>query len=417
MFYLFTQMWRTAFVLMLLTFTTSVNASTPLTLEFAVKKTLQQNPQLHQFEFTRQRLLAKRDTLELNPAYHLGMELENFAGTGDTNALDRSELTVALSSVIELGDKRSSRVAVADARLNKFELEQQAQTLDILGELTSTYVLLLSTQQKLKLADEDILLTELLFDTVRKRAAQGAASDADVMRAKATLTQSKIQQESLRRRLERQKISLARFWGDTTAEFSTIEGDLFAFGKSKSFSSLYERVQQSPAMIVFASDMRLKEAGIRLAQTQNRSDLSWQFGVRHLEEVDDVGLTLGFSMPLFTKNRNRGAVSAALAERNAIEYQRNDRLLSLHDRLFTAYSQRQQFIDAHEQMKQLVIPDLEKALSITREAYNRGRLKYQDWIVAQQELLNAKRKLIEAATGALLNQTLIEQLTAEPLTN
>ncbi len=394
----------------------SANAPRSLTLQAAIERTLQQNPQLHQFEFARQRLMSEREISDLKPAYQLGVELENFAGSGEAASFDNAELTVALSSVIELGGKRQSRVAVADARLDAFELERQAQTLDVLGELTSSFVQLLATQQELKLAAEAVALSSSLYSTVQTRARSGAASDAEVMRARAMLTQSNIQQEGLQRHLERQKIALARFWGSTTVEFSNVEGDLFAFNQSQPFSALYEAVQQSPTIMVFASERRLKDAEVRLAQTQNRADLGWQFGVRRFEATGDTGLTLGFSMPLFTESRNRGAVKSALAERNALEYRRSDRLLALHDRLYSAYSQREQFIAAHRQLKQSVIPDLEKAQTITREAYDRGRLKYQDWITAQQELLNAKQRLIETATAALLNQAVIEQLTAQPLT-
>ena len=392
-------------------------AEQPLTLEAAVQKTLHQNPQLHQFTFTRKRLLAEREVNALKPGYEWGMELENFAGTGDTSGFDSAEITVALSSVIELGDKRESRISVVDARLDRFELERQARTLDVLGEVTRAFIQLLGTQEELKLSSEAVALSKGLYKTVQERARRGAASDAEVMRAKAMFTQSQLRQESVRQKLERQKISLARYWGDTAMSYSELEGDLFAFGSPLNFADLYSKVKTSPAITVFASDIRLKEAEVRLAQTQNQADVSWQFGVKRLEESGDTALTLGFSMPLFAERRNRSRVNAALAESNAVAYQRSDRLLALHDRLFTAYSQRQQFITAHQRLQKDIIPDLERALAITREAYDRGRLKYQDWINAQQELLSAKQQLIETASAALLNQAAIEQLTAEPLTN
>ena len=52
---------------------------------------------------------------------------------------------------------------------------------------------------------------------------------------------------------------------------------------------------------------------------------------------------------------------------------------------------------------------------LTRQAYENGRYRYQDWIAAQEELLTAKQQHIESATAAQLNQALIEQLIAEPL--
>lgn len=397
--------------------TPALAAEQPLTLEAAVQKTLHQNPQLHQFTFTRERLLAEREINALKPGYELGMELENFAGTGDTSGFDSAEITVALSSVIELGDKRESRISVVDARLDRFELERQAQTLDVLGEVTSAFIQLLGTREELKLSSEAVVLSKGLYKIVQERAKRGAASDAEVMRAKAMYTQSLLRLDGVRQKLERQKVSLARYWGDTTLSYSELKGNLFAFGSPLNFADLYNKVKTSPAITVFASEMRLKEAEVRLAQTQNQTDLKWQFGVKRLEESSDTALTLGFSMPLFAERRNRSRVNAALAEGNAVAYQRSDRLLALHDRLFTAYSQRQQFVAAYQRLKKDIIPDLERALTITREAYDRGRLKYQDWITAQQELLSAKQQLIETASAALLNQAVIEQLIAEPLTN
>ena len=392
-------------------------AKQPLTLDAAVQKTLHHNPKLHQFSFTRERQLAEREINALKPGYELGMELENFAGTGDTNGFDSAEITVSLSSVIELGDKRESRISVVDARLDRFELERQAQTLDVLGNLTRDFIQLLSTQEELKLSSEAVALSQRLYKTVQERAKRGAASDAEVMRAKAMYTQSLLRLDGVRQKLERQKVSLARYWGETTLSYSELKGNLFAFGSPLKFADLYSKVKTSPAITIFASEMRLKEAEVRLAQTQNQTDLKWQFGVKRLEESSDTALTLGFSMPLFAERRNRSRVNAALAEGNAVAYQRSDRLLALHDRLFTAYSQRQQFITAHQRLQKDIIPDLERALTITQEAYDRGRLKYQDWIAAQQELLSAKQQLIETASAALLNQSVIEQLTAEPLTN
>ncbi|MAR92976.1 MAG: TolC family protein [Pseudomonadales bacterium] len=122
-------------------------------------------------------------------------------------------------------------------------------------------------------------------------------------------------------------------------------------------------------------------------------------------------------MPLYSDNRNRSNVNAILNAREQADFRRNENLVTLHNQLFSAYSQRLQFIDTYRRLKKEVIPSLAKALSLTKDAYDRGRLKYQDWIAAQQELLGAKQQLIDAASATLINQALIEQLTAEPLTD
>jgi len=388
-----------------------------LTLEDAVEKTLSQNPALHQFKLTSERLMAERDTRSLKPGFEIGAEFENIAGSGNRQGVDSAELTIALSSVIELGHKRQARISLSDAGIHQSDYERQAQTLDVLGTMTQAFIAVLSTQVELDLTTESVSLSEALYNTAHKRAQRGAGSDAQLMRAKAQVSQAKIQQESLQAKLERQKVSLARFWGTTTIEFATVAGDLFAFSQPEPFEKLYKRVKQSPAMTFFSSDERLKDAQIALAKTRNYADVTWQVGVRRFEDTDDAALTFGFSMPLNTANRNNGQVKAAMLSRDILPYQRQEQLILLHEQLFNAYSQLQQFIQTHKQLQQNVIPDLEKALRITQDAYNRGRLPFQDRIIAQQELLSAKKQLIETASAALINQAIIEQLTAEPLDN
>ena len=387
-----------------------------LTLDKAIERTLAQHPQLHQFKLVRQSILAQRETSELSPGFTMGLDVENVAGSGTMKGLDAAEVTLSLSSVIELGDKRTSRVSVVDASMGVFESRRQAQTLDMLGELTSAFIRSLTTQEQLKLSNEAVKLSEALHKKVRKRAQHGAASDAEVLRARAMLTQARLHHSNILKKLERQKMALSRYWGATQPGFSRLQGDLFVFGQDQPFDALYEKVKQSPAIEVFASEQRLKDAELRLAKSQNSADLSWQFGVRRFEETDDTALTMGVSIPLFSQSRNTGEVKRVLAERNTVEFKRTDALLKLHEQLYKVYSLRQQNIDAYRQLKISVIPDLEKALSLTRAAYDRGRLKYQDWIAAQQELLSAKQQMIESASAALLNQAIIEQLTDEPLT-
>jgi cobalt-zinc-cadmium efflux system outer membrane protein len=394
------------------TFTT---ASTALTLEDAITRTLKNNPKLYQYRFRQQSLIAQRETSSLSPALQLGLEVENVAGSGEFSGLDSAEATLALSSVIELGAKARSRVAVIDARTDRLNFERQAATLDVLGELTTTFIHSLSTQENIALAKEAVALSEQMLKTVEQRASKGAAPEAEVMRAKAALTRTSIQLQALRSSFKRQKVRLSSFWGNTNPHFTELSGSLSALGSSDDFSSLLQRAKNSPAIAVFASEARLKDAEVKLAQAQSRVDIGWQLGVRRFEETDDTALTAGVSIPLFSGKRNRGTIASALAERNAVNYQQADAQLKLHNRLFAAFSQREENKAAVEQFSSHVLPALEQALLLTRQAYENGRYRYQDWIAAQEELLTAKQQHIEAATAAQLNQALIEQLIAEPL--
>ena len=90
-------------------------------------------------------------------------------------------------------------------------------------------------------------------------------------------------------------------------------------------------------------------------------------------------------------------------------------LLDMHNQLFRAFYNRKQAILVVNSLRSTIIPSLEQALIETQDAYQRGRYGYLDYVSSRQELLSARRTLIEAAASALTYGAEIEQLTSEPL--
>ncbi len=396
-------------------FSGAAQASENLNLNQALRLTLENNPELYQFKFTEVILKAQRQTSSLRPGLELGAEVENIAGSGVNEGLDSAETTVALSSVIELGGKRQARLALANSRFDQFSWQRQAATLDVLGALTTSFIEGLLTQANVELAEESLALSQSLLKTVKAKAAKGATSEAEVMRARASLVRAEIRLDSQRNQLERQKLMLVQFWGEAEASFERLDGDLFDYEQAGSFEQLYERVKTSLAMEVFASETRMQEAKVALARSRGRSDLNWQAGVRRFEESGDTGFVVGFSMPLFAGKRNQGDLDAALAARDSAQSARKFALLRLRGDLFQAYSLRNQNIEAVRKIKDTAIPALTSALELTRRAYENGRYRYVELVAAQEELLAAKQSLIDTASTALISQALIEKLTGQAL--
>lgn len=389
--------------------------SPSLSLHQAIKYTLAHSPQLHQFTIKTHAILARRSNSKLKPALNVGIELENFAGSGALSSVQSAETTLALSSVIELGGKRRARTVLADTQHTLFEQRLKAFTLDVLGELSATFVQILEVQERVSLAKEALTLTERTLSIVQSRSQQGATPESEVKRASASLYKAKLHVNALEQHHQRLLIKLAAYWGETAPSWNHLAGDIYQFAPASDFSSLYKRALSSPAIALFASEARLKKAEVSLAKTQSKSDISWQLGVRQFEETNDTAFTAGVSLPLFSGRRNRASLKAAMAEKNEVVYQRETARLKLHVQLYEAYSQRKQHIGAMKTYRSHILPNLETALSTTQRAYENGRYSYQDWIAAQKELLEAKSALIDNASAAALNHALIEQLIAEPL--
>ncbi len=386
-----------------------------LDLDDAVFKALQYNPRLQVFDVRVRGLQGLAQTATLRPAYGIEVEFENVAGSGALQGFDAAELTLAVSSIIELGGKRAARMARADARTRLVAAEREADALDLLGKVTETFVATLAAQHRRALAEDALALARTTLQVAEQRAQAGAAPDAEVLRARAAFGQSKIALSRFRQALEIQKTKLAILWGATEADFGELQGELFQFPPADDFESLFARAKGSPALAVFASEARLKEAELRLVRSRASTDIGWSLGVRRVEQTGDSGLVAGVSIPLFTGRRGRGEILAAEAEREQVDFRREAALLELHAQLYEAYQTRQQNIDAVTVLRNDVIPTLDRALQKTREAHEHGRYSLLDLIAAQRELLDARHRVIEAAAAALQYGALIEQLTAEPL--
>lgn len=386
-----------------------------LTLNTAIKRTLEQNPSLKVFDFRNTALTGQLETANLKPAYELGLEAENFSGSDELSGFDGAELTVSLSSVLEMGDKRAARRGIVSNSRSVLDAQRQVESLELLGEATRRYVVVLAAQEQVSLAKEASELSNQTLNIVKERAKAGATPDAEVKRAQAAASQAQLTLLSTRQQLAYLKVSLAALWGETSPTFAAIGGDLFHFGTDVDFERLYARMENNPAIKIFAAEERLKEAEVRLAQTQSKADISWSVGVRRFEESDNSALVAGFSMPLFSSRRNSGAISSALAQRNEIFVQKEVALLNMHTQLFRAFHNRKQAILTAKELQNTIIPALEEALNEIQTAYQRGRYGYLEYVSARQELLSAKRTLIESASSALIYGAEIEQLTAEPL--
>lgn len=386
-----------------------------LNLEQAISNTLNNNPYLQGLPWARETRKAQRNQAALTPGYQLNVELENLAGSGNARGTDQAELTVALSSVLELGGKRNARVRVADAQSAHLQAQQQTETLDVLGDLTQAFIRALTTAQEITLAQESVEISRYLVSAVSRRADQGGASDAELGRARAQLAQARIHLANLVHQQTRQHMALAAFWGASEPDFKHVQGNLFGFKSPASLEQLFQQAQASPLVSALASEARLKHAEVQLAEAANRADLGWRVGIRHENGPGDQSLVAGISLPLLSADRNRASVAAAKARQQQTAFTREDTLVRLRRQLFSALSLYRQHLETYRQLNAMVIPNLEQALKTTRESYDSGLSNYQDWITAQQELLGAKQQRINNAAAVLTNQSVIETLIAQPL--
>jgi len=387
-----------------------------LTLEDTIRMTLANNPSLYEFEFKQRVIDGESKTAALKPALNAGVELENFLGTGEVSGLKELEVTLTLSSVLQLNDKPAARLNVLSERRIQQDVEKQIRTLDILGELNRRYIKVLVLQANLEVIKDAETLALYTLNAVTKRVEAGASPLLEQKRAQAALAQAKLDVSLAQQDLRFGLRSLSIMWGEQTPSFKRVEGDLFAFNKIESFDALSVAIQSSPHIDLFAKQSRVQAAQLRLVQANNRADIEWSAGIKRMQGIDETALVAGISVPLFQKERNLGEYEAHKARLDAIELQKQSNLRSLLHSVNRALGEHTRALLEVETIQLNVIPPLKEALDLVESAYLEGRFSYLEWVITRQEFLATRLTLIEAASQVHLSKTEIETLTGLALT-
>ena len=359
-------------------------------------------------------LEGDRQQALLSPAYTVGASLENVMGTSSTSGVQAAEATISLSSVYELGGKKSARTLVVDARAALLDSEQYSMSLSLLGGLTQQYIRVLAQQERLQIAERSVSLAEDALTVITNRIKSGATNDAELFRAKSALNQAKLELATAKVNEEIALQSLTLFWQGNYEDI-TLTGSLNSPATNYSYETLFNQFLSSSNADLLIKSLDLKDAEIQLAKSDNTADLSWSVGVRRNQGAQDTSLVFGASIPLFAEKRNSGAVKSAIASKEAELLERDTKYLDVKAILFKATKSINFSSQAALHLEKEVMPDLKRALELTKEGYQKGIYTYQEWFASRDALLQSQRSLVNYREATLLNEALIEQWTGQSL--
>jgi len=390
-------------------------ASQTLTLASAIEQTMASNPELRVYAPRLAGARARTAQAALKPPLELQAEVQDAFGTGNASGFDIAETTFALSQVVELGGKRESRMDAAAASTSLTQAERAAAELDVLAEVTRRFIHVASDQEHLALTMRATVLAEDNVAAAAARVAAARAPDVELRRARITSARVGVAQEHAEHELLTSRRKLAAMWGDTEAHFDRVGADLYALPPSEGYEQLVAKLASNPDFARFASEERLRDAELRVAEAHARTDLTWRAGVRILSETNDEALVFGVTMPLNASRRARNDIALARAEREQTTAERDAHRVRAEAQLFELFQELRHSITEADMLRTTVLPEMEAALEATRYAFERGRYSYLEWVDAQRELVDVQRALIGASANAHLYRTEIERLTGEPL--
>ncbi|MBS0422558.1 MAG: TolC family protein [Proteobacteria bacterium] len=386
-----------------------------LTLGEAVAAALQRNPDLAVGGYELRAADARKLQAGLRPNPEAAVEVGGFLGSGVARDADEKQATLTLSQVLELGAKRARRVDVADSDRTVVSVEQQTRELDVLSEVTRRFIEVVKDQEELAFSRDALRLTEQTEKAIGTRVQAARTPEAELSRARIAVTRARIESRQAEFHLEASRRALAAMWGGTDARFEKAQADLYTLPPLESFESLRLMLSRNPDFLRFASEGRLRDAELRLAQAQARPNLTVSAGLRRFNSTGDLGVVAGLSMALPVYDRNQGAIAEARVRREQTQAGEQAARIRAEAQLFDLYQQVQAGREQLAVLRKEALPQAQAALDQTQYGYTRGRFSYLELSSAQQDLLVLKLAVIEVAADVHRLTAEIERVTGEPV--
>jgi len=386
-----------------------------LTLKQALINTEQQNPLLKRYPYHQKILSALKSQAALSPNPILNIEAENLLGTNDARGVQDAEITLAFSQLIELGDKRQSRINYATANIKAQAIQYQNTRLALLATTGERYYEALKFQTLLTLNSERQHVVSQALKAIKQRANAGAVSQADVTRMRYALSQVELETAKLNSEFERARLSLNELWNEQH-DYTNFAGNMATLIPLKSEQALLNAVNQAPEFAMLQQQYLQQAANLTLQKANGQSDINVGAGLRYNQQSDTSSLLFSFSMPLQLSNPNSGNFEAANSQLALLREQQGQLRVQLRQQVRTLYAYYQGKTLQAQLLSGQVIPQAQTLIEQSLKSYQRGQISVLQLLDAQQALFDSKRALINTYAALYQTHLTLERLTGQSLT-
>lgn len=347
---------------------------------------------------------ARQAGYRQNP--ELSVEVENFGGTGELKGLQSTEATVALNQRLDLGGRRSARVAAARADIAVQRLRLATARADLAQNVRQEFARSVAARETLEQADQAVERARELARVATVLVEAGRDPPLRALRARSALAQALAEQEAARAEELAARSTLASLLGSSVPVGAVT-------GSSIDLTPAEVDLQRSLDVRLADAETAAAEAELRLQLAERRIDPAVGVGVRHVRETGDFGLVAGFSMPLRLFDRNQGNIEAARAAVAGARARRASAITSVTARGRNAIAT----VEAAERrvtaLEEGALPEAAEALRLAQIAFREGRASLLELLDAQESYTAAQAALTEARLALAIATAELGRIAAQ----
>ncbi len=369
--------------------------------------------------------MIRQAQLRANPKVDIGVS-QNVTGS------DRN-IDVGGMLPLELGGRRSARITVAEREVEVRERQFANRERLLAAEVRMKFGETLAQSLKLSLTDERIESSQQSFNLVAARVSEGATPPLEQNMVLVELNRLRSQRESVESKLETLILELRNLIGMPPEEPLRLRGDFnhLVDQLPPIVDATNRALRERPDLLAARAIESWADARIEQARAEGRLDASLSAGYEHMtfgfpvRGVDDSGrlqpiqggfnyLKFGVSLDLPVRNKNQGAVEAAVAEFEAAKRRREFAELLVRHEVASAYAQYERSVRAIEIFRVGVNEQAKANLDVVRQTYELGSKTLLDYLVEQRHFIELQNDFIDAQLVAYDARVQVARAMASP---
>lgn len=347
----------------------------------------------------------------VRPNPSLGVDLENFAGTGSMSLLDRSETTLYYQQTLERGGKRDARSEVARAEITLAGARGDVRSLDLLTQVQAAWIEALATQAQILVAEQRLEIALRLERDVSRRVAAARDPLFTGERARTAVAQARISLDQAREAALNARAALAAYWGGAP-DFAIETTSFFALDLAAP-----PPLGETPDLLLLAAERDVASARIRLERSRSVQDPTVRGGVRHFGDGNEAAFVVGGSIPLGRYDTNKGGIEQAQALRVAAERELDAARIEREREIARLTARRAAAASEIVRIDAEVLPSADRAVRLVREGFNQGggAFTYMEVVEAERAIIDARARRIELLRSIHLDGVRLDRILARHL--
>lgn len=329
-----------------------------------------------------------------NPIFSI--EYESW-GTGDGYKGWRgSEFTWGFTQLFPLGGKMSASRQVLKANTIDSMWDLESSKLNLILDLTHAFIEAYSWQEKWKLAQQNLCLSEQSRECMNEKIHHGKASPMEKNKSEIKCLQKRTELIKAQNQRDTSKKKIALLCGCKESEFKAVSYPFFEIAPPPPMPEIIMQLPESPEWAKSELACVAAASVTRFEEKQRYPDLEVSAGASSCDGFRDNSFFIEFSIPIPTFDRNQGNLAKAYLKECQAYYLKKNIQMDLESRCLSSYFAWESAYDTAKDLRSLASAASPQTVQDYEEGYNQGKFEKTDFLEAQQAALEIHDQYIEA---------------------